>query len=83
MNVLKYFFRCYCTRTKKVCTGKLCAVTTIAPAQNDNIVKCQSGWTPWMNQDKPKTRQENKKGRKLDIEPLPTALLLNSLTPGK
>lgn len=65
-----------------MCTGKPCDVTTTTPAPNDNTVKCQSGWTPWLNQDKPKNRKENKKGRKLDIEPLPSALLLNSLPAG-
>lgn len=85
---------CQCTRGKKICSGVPCALTTPMDVEyttqlavGDGEVKCVSGWTSWINQDKliakdvktmtTKTKVKNTKIG--DTEPLPNYLLLKHL----
>lgn len=75
-------YSCYCSRGQKVCKGQPCStvqvVTTKAPTTHmlEQFVKCQSGWTQWINQDKANVLKTIFRKKKTDFEPLPTPLLL-------
>jgi von Willebrand factor len=82
-------YSCYCSRGQKVCKGQPCStvqvVTTKAPTTHmlEQFVKCQSGWTQWINQDKANVLKTIFRKKKTDFEPLPTPLLLNNLEGAK
>lgn len=77
---------CRCTRGKEVCSGVPCTTikdiewTTTAQPMHEEKLKCKSGWSAWMNQDKSdfqeikgtKTKPKNKGFKTGDKEPLPS-----------
>lgn len=73
---------CHCSRGEKICTGLPCP-TTLRPAltthQLEQLVKCRSGWTPWINQDRPQSTKSKKVSKKTDFEPVPSGIILNNL----
>lgn len=77
---------CHCSKGKEVCIGQPCAAPSILPdhgpafKQDDAQVKCKSGWTEWINQDKlgDNLKAEKKNMKIGDVEPLPTDFLLKN-----
>lgn len=69
---------CYCSRSKKTCSGSPCTTPAPTPSStkptptpedmNEQSLKCQSGWSRWINTDIAIT---NKK-RTSDVETLPS-----------
>lgn len=53
----------------------------VTPPQTESM-KCVSGWTPWINQDKQPGVKGNK-GKLTDKEPLPGPLLMVFKSPSK
>ncbi|XP_059615285.1 hemocytin [Phlebotomus argentipes] len=81
---------CRCSRNKKICSGAPCAegVTTVdhmfvtrKPDQDEDL-KCVSGWSEWINQDVSATLgvKTVKKGKKIgEKEPIPNYLLMKNV----
>lgn len=70
--------KCHCSRGSKICNGEPCATTEVytTVGMKDQVEKCEDGWTIWINQDSAK----GKKGRPKEMEPIPTPLLLNTMS---
>ncbi|XP_066254573.1 hemocytin [Euwallacea similis] len=70
---------CYCSRGEKICKGQPCSSTEVpvfaTTVQQEQDVQCLDGWSAWINQD----LKEKFKIKLSDIEPLPSAIILNNL----
>lgn len=75
MAIYFYFLSSYCSRHEKSCTGKPCIPSTAPPPifipvvteQNDGNLFCVSGWSSWLNRNKPIPHKSLG-----DVEELPT-----------
>ncbi|EFA10333.2 hemocytin [Tribolium castaneum] len=77
-------YSCFCSRGQKVCKGQPCSTTPLPTThQLEQNMKCESGWSQWINQDKVKPTKTGLRKKQSDYEPLPTLLLLNNLEGGK
>lgn len=69
-SVIHYVLCCYsyCSRQRKTCIGQPC-FPTAPPSVSDNENICVSGWTDWINSDKPKADDYS------DIESIPPSIM--------
>lgn len=71
---------CYCSRGQKSCSGQPCSTTetplVTITRQHDQKIKCVSGWSSWINQDKAINTKTKSLYKKQDIEPLPEQIIL-------
>lgn len=73
---------CYCSRGQKTCSGQPCATTAIpddVTHQHEQKIKCNSGWSSWINQDKAVNVKSKSLYKEKDEEPLPEQIILNNL----
>ncbi|KAK0088266.1 hypothetical protein PV326_004912 [Microctonus aethiopoides] len=72
---------CYCSRSKIICNGAPCFVTTIEPTTvlMEESEGCIDGWSAWFNRKSPKLNGNYIDKLFIDIEPLPTMLELLSV----
>ncbi|KRT80045.1 hypothetical protein AMK59_6836, partial [Oryctes borbonicus] len=76
---------CHCLNGRESCVGVPCTTIRVETETPPSLmggeqVKCKSGWTEWINKNKGPTFSETNQGGKLvDVEPLPTSLVLNTL----
>ncbi|KAJ3643777.1 hypothetical protein Zmor_026489 [Zophobas morio] len=78
-------YSCYCSRGEKICKGQSCTTQHVTPVTlaREELIKCETGWTEWINQDTTTSIKSSSAKKKSDVEPLPTPLLLNHLKGGK
>lgn len=76
---------CHCSKGKEVCIGAPCTPpappTPAAFKLDDAQIKCKTGWTEWLNQDKlgADVKADEVKDMKVgDVEPLPTDFQLKN-----
>lgn len=76
-------YSCYCSRGEKICKGQSCTTQHVTPVTlaREELIKCETGWTEWINQDTTTSIKSSSAKKKSDVEPLPTPLLLVSQSP--